>query len=63
MTKSSHEHGDKRPTKLEGIFMAKHRNFLRSSSIFTLDVLAVLAGTIIATPFALVLVSPFIAGF
>ncbi len=43
--------------------MAKHSNFLRDSSIFTLDVLAVVAGTIIAAPFALVLVSPFIAGF
>jgi hypothetical protein len=43
--------------------MAKRSTFLRKSSIATLDILAVLAGTVIAAPFALILVSPFIAGF
>ena len=36
--------------------------FLRKCSIFSLDVLAVFTGIIIASPFVLVLVSPFIAG-
>ena len=43
--------------------MAKYSNFLRKCSIGTLDVLAVLAGTILATPFALVIVSPFLNAF
>ncbi len=43
--------------------MAKHSNFLHKTSIATLDVLAVLAGTVLAAPFALIFASPFIAGF
>ena len=43
--------------------MAKYSNFLRKCSIGTLDVLAVLAGTILAAPFALVIVSPFLNAF
>ena len=37
--------------------------FWRKSTIFTMDCAAVCAGLLIASPFFLILVSPFIAGF
>jgi len=43
--------------------MAKRTGILRKSSIATLDILAVLAGVILAAPFALVISSPFLAAF
>ncbi len=57
--------GAKRPITLEEVRTMTKRSttFLRKSSIFTLDVLVVLVGIIIAAPFALVLVSPFVASF
>ena len=37
--------------------------YWRKSTTFALDCIAVAAGLAIATPFVLILVSPFIAGF
>ncbi len=37
--------------------------FWRKSTIYALDCIAVAAGLAIATPFVLILTSPFIAGF
>lgn len=37
--------------------------FWRKSSIYALDFIAILAGLAIATPFLLILTSPFIAGY
>ncbi len=37
--------------------------FWRKSSIYALDFIAILAGLAIATPFVLILTSPFITGF
>ena len=37
--------------------------FWRKSTIFTMDCAAVLVGLMIAAPFFLILVSPFITGF
>lgn len=36
---------------------------LHKSTIFTMDCMAVVAGLLIASPFALILAAPFIGGF
>jgi len=42
--------------------MTRYYGYWRKSTIFALDFLAVLVGTLIAAPFVLVLLSPFVAG-
>lgn len=42
--------------------MTQRFEYWRKSTLFALDVLAVLVGVLIATPFILVLATPFIAG-
>ena len=37
--------------------------FWRKSTIYTLDFIAIVVGLLIATPFVLILASPFITGF
>ncbi len=42
--------------------MAERFILLRKGAIVTLDILAVFAGTLIASPFILVIVAPFVGG-
>ena len=42
--------------------MAERFTLLRKGLIVTLDILAVIAGTLIASPFVLVIIAPFVPG-